>query len=164
MPYSDTNRIVDRAGDGRGDDRRRWLPDAARVMTRIDEFDIDRRNIHQADRLVVVEVALFERAVLEGQPLRHDLARFPESCALDLRLGIERIDQRSRSHGDGRPFDLVSAGLRVDGDLRNAGDPGRALTLLGRRYGNAHSRVRRELLRTPAGSPRSDSQAVEIGR
>ena len=46
MPYSNTNRIVDRVGDGRGDDRGRRLPDAARVMTRIDEFDVDRRNIH----------------------------------------------------------------------------------------------------------------------
>src|SRR5258708_37939556 len=107
-----------------------------------------------------MEVALFERAVLEGQPLGHDLARSPESCALYLRLGIERIDHRSRIHGDCKPVDLVSADLWVDGDLRNAGDPGRALTLLSRRHGNAHSRVRRELLRAPAGSPRSDPQAV----
>ena len=78
-----------------------------------------------------MEVALLERAVLERQPLSHDLARTPERCALDLRLGVERIDYRARIHCDGEPVDPVLTGSRIDRDFRNASNPGRALPLLG---------------------------------
>ncbi len=78
-----------------------------------------------------MEVALLERAVLERQPLAHDLARTPERCALDLRLGIERIDHSARIHGNCEPVDLVLTVFGIDRNLRNAGNPGRALPLLG---------------------------------
>src|SRR5258708_13504881 len=97
-----------------------------------------------------MEVALLERAVLERQPLAHDLARTPERCALDLRLGIERIDHSARIHGDCEPFDLVLTVFGIDRNLLNAANPGRALPPLVGEDVKAHSVLPRDLLRPPA--------------
>jgi len=58
MPYSDTDRIVDRVATP-GDDRGRRVPDAARVMTEsMSSTSIGGTSL--GGWLVVMEVALFE--------------------------------------------------------------------------------------------------------
>jgi len=51
---------------------------------RLDDLDIDLRDLRQPDRHVLVEVALLERPVLQRQPFGHDLARAPQRRTLDL--------------------------------------------------------------------------------
>ena len=75
VPHAHANRVIDRVGDRRRHHRRGRLANAARVIAGLDQLHVDLRNVSETNRRVVVEVALFDRTVLQGQPFR----RSPDS-------------------------------------------------------------------------------------
>ena len=129
------------------------------MVARLDDLHVDLRRLAEPDRQVGVEVALLERAVAHRQALGQDLARPPQRRALDLVFDVTRVDGHPHIHGDGQFADRDLARRRVDGHFGDAGDPGRALALLGGGHADPHAVVLGQAL-APARLAGGDAQHV----
>ena len=109
----------DGVGDGRYRRRQRRFAQARRIVVRLQEFHFDRRrNLRHARRLVVVEVALDDAALVDRDLPRHHVAHRLDERALNQVGRLQRVDDLAADI-DGRPCSgdvdlLVVADLHLD--------------------------------------------------
>ena len=146
------HRVGDRRGDGRGP----GLADAAHLGAALDDVDLDLRHLVDAQHAVVVEVALLDPAVLEGDGAVERRAEAEGDAALHLGLDAERVHRLAAVDGADHPVhpDLPGA---VDRDLGHLGDE--AAERVVDREPRARPARRR---RAPAGLVRGDLEHVGV--
>ena len=98
-----------------------WFPDATRISTTLNYFDLDNRRLIDAQHSIVMEVALLDPATLEGDLSPQRCCDAEDDTALDLGHDNVRIDSDASVQDAHDTVDVHLTGLqnRDLGNLRH---------------------------------------------
>src|SRR5712672_3968474 len=121
---------------------------SGRRIVGLQEMNFDfRRSLRQAHWRILMEIALYRAAALDGDFIAHQVTEPFDHAALDFIEGAAGIDDLA-AHVAGHP-DFVDANLVAWREM-NFGDF-REMSAMAEMKGNAHGSIFRQLARTPAG-------------
>ena len=97
--------------------------DAARRLAARDDVHVDLRHVVDVGRPVIVQIALLDPTILEGDLIEQRRAETVDDCALHLRFDGVRVDGDAAIHraGDALDLDFAALGDLHLGNLRHVG-------------------------------------------
>ena len=121
LPDPLAGRREDRVGQRRRQRRGTGLADATGRFGTLHQIHLDRRRLVDAQHAVVVEIALFDAAILEGDFVEERGREAKHDAAFHLRPHRVRVDHHTAVHGADHPCDahLAALGNLDFGDLRD---------------------------------------------
>ena len=137
MPHPDANRVEDRIGDGGGHHCRRRFAKPDRHVVAVDEADVQRRHIADAQRRVTVEIGIGDLAVFKARAFVQRQAQAPQRRTFDLGPRTTGINDCPGIDNQRQFLDRHITGFGIDADPGHTGNPGRHVALLAKAGGEA---------------------------